>query len=899
MATIAKNTITLVNVNDAYAVLATPSTCSIKADFNGANPVLDDAYCDIVVVRGDVKVPFSVKSVALSSNEIQYTIDGTDATKRLKLNAIPIDTTTGTVSVEVETEDEFTSTVIFQYSVMRESTMLDWIADWESNKTVIGGNYILTPKLYAGTIKDVDGVAILTGIYIGPDVNGAGLYGYNNGKAIFQLNNEGGMIGGWEITETGMLSGSGRMSIDSNGSIEGKDEDGEIVWALYESGNAIFAGGNVKFFADGSAEYAGKITATEGEIAGWNLLDDYMYNDHIMLHGKNAYIGISLGAINENISNDSDHRTLVIEKGGVAMFYQSVHLFGIICHDSLGQNVFSMGSTNVIAGWNFDHEAIYIGTKNNMGGQFATTGSMTIGTNGLRGETWYLDKSGNFNLGNGAFSYDGTSVSLATWTIQSDRISSNNLVIVTNNNNSGIYLSGSSIKNVLANSLDTTISKNGGIIIKADGTSVDMKGYMGGSLMFRFGTVENKIGGWNIIEDSLYVNNCLVVDNYAEKNSLVLTTTGIHSNGWYLLKDGSGKLASGNISWNSNGELTISAKINILAGSSGVENIEGIITSTTIENGLITTGSIHLANSSNTVMAGITGGGSGDDAVRIWAGSTYANRTSASFRVTHGGALYASNATISGNITANSGKIGNFSISDGILKISDTWNMSNNRTVKYSTKIEVDQYALSSTLTTNSYTGSEYIKMLATTEYGDIGLLNIGCEKIGVTGASSLDRPICLDITAKVSRAPSHRYNHAYAIRINSGEVSGLRPAIRRIEDSTPVSASDFELSNLDYVIIYRLKQSQTLKLPGSPQIGQTYKIIKDATCANYTLGVSALNSIEIQDHDYFRDPEDLSVNVFASYYAGVKEYIYDGIKWHAFTISIVNTNTYSEPDSD
>lgn len=64
-------------------------------------------------------------------------------------------------------------------------------------------------------------------------------------------------------------------------------------------------------------------------------------------------------------------------------------------------------------------------------------------------------------------------------------------------------------------------------------------------------------------------------------------------------------------------------------------------------------------------------GGSGNDAIgicstpgqeqAIWTGSTVSY--SAPFRVAHNGTLYASNATIKGNITATSGKIGGFEIS--------------------------------------------------------------------------------------------------------------------------------------------------------------------------------------------------------------------------------------------
>ena len=36
-------------------------------------------------------------------------------------------------------------------------------------------------------------------------------------------------------------------------------------WGIYADGHATFANGNVKFMANGSAEYAGKITSTSGK----------------------------------------------------------------------------------------------------------------------------------------------------------------------------------------------------------------------------------------------------------------------------------------------------------------------------------------------------------------------------------------------------------------------------------------------------------------------------------------------------------------------------------------------------------------------------------------------------------------------------------------------------------
>ena len=84
-------------------------------------------------------------------------------------------------------------------------------------------------------------------------------------------------------------------------------------------------------------------------------------------------------------------------------------------------------------------------------------------------------------------------------------------------------------------------------------------------------------------------------------------------------------------------------------------------THTVIENGLVTSGTIQVVNG-GTVAAGMTGNGSGDDAVRFWAGSTSGNKNSAPFRITQGGYLYASNANIKGTITATSGVFDNVTI---------------------------------------------------------------------------------------------------------------------------------------------------------------------------------------------------------------------------------------------
>lgn len=95
-------------------------------------------------------------------------------------------------------------------------------------------------------------------------------------------------------------------------------------------------------------------------------------------------------------------------------------------------------------------------------------------------------------------------------------------------------------------------------------------------------------------------------------------------------------------------------------------------TQVTIDRGIITAGTVQLANkNSQSIVAGITGGeneaANETEArkVRIWAGASKANRFTAPFRVLQDGSFVATKGTITGTINANSGTIGGFEISAG------------------------------------------------------------------------------------------------------------------------------------------------------------------------------------------------------------------------------------------
>ena len=94
-------------------------------------------------------------------------------------------------------------------------------------------------------------------------------------------------------------------------------------------------------------------------------------------------------------------------------------------------------------------------------------------------------------------------------------------------------------------------------------------------------------------------------------------------------------------------------------------------TQTTIDGGIVTSGTVQLAGSSNNILAGITGEGKTNDSVRIWSGASFTNRNNAPFRVLQDGSVVMTNATMNGKIEANEESLfkGNVIIADDAIKL--------------------------------------------------------------------------------------------------------------------------------------------------------------------------------------------------------------------------------------
>lgn len=606
MGYIAKGSITLENVNDAYTVSLTKTSCVIHADFDGSNPKLDDAQTTIKVSRGDRTTAFDCTIIANDGEKATATITAyNDRTSYvLTISSVPTDTLEGSIALHIKTDNNYETDIQFGYTIVRESTMLDWVQDWEGGKTKVGSTYIMTPKLFIGKKNDfakyatggsdekssIASVPGLTGVYIGPDSDSTGIYGYKNSVEIFHLSNEGGMIGGWTINDGGIYSKDNRLRILSNGTIASRNDEGDTIWRIESNGYAEFAMENVRFFANGDAEFTGTITSGNGLIGGWAISENQIYYGNLCLDGIENAIGVMRSQF---ISSDnSDGYPLlsnVKQTGGVAIYYTSDSDWGLVGYsagtaENVASQVFALGPTNKVAAWYFDNNALWTGTKNDTVGAYTTDG-ITMGSAGIRGSHWYIDKSGSISFMDGQiqFSSDSNSGNIVGWMLNNRRFSTDNVAIVSDSTNAGIYMSASDKVNfntTASSSLADTVSANGGVYmsIKSDGTSFAAYTKEGDETFELNSNGTSFIGGWSFDEDALYVGTKNVTSgtNTSDAKSITLSGTGIRGNKWRLETDGSGTLANNNISWDTDGNLIVNGTVNASSGTfNGTINADG------------------------------------------------------------------------------------------------------------------------------------------------------------------------------------------------------------------------------------------------------------------------------------------------------------------------------------
>ena len=95
-------------------------------------------------------------------------------------------------------------------------------------------------------------------------------------------------------------------------------------------------------------------------------------------------------------------------------------------------------------------------------------------------------------------------------------------------------------------------------------------------------------------------------------------------------------------------------------------------TKTTIDGGIVTSGTIQVAGDNQSILAGITGNGTAASSIRFWAGASFENRATAPFRVQQDGSVVMEKAIVKGEAYINKGTIKFTTLTDVVINGSFT-----------------------------------------------------------------------------------------------------------------------------------------------------------------------------------------------------------------------------------
>lgn len=479
-----------------------------------------------------------------------------------------------------------------------DANLLDWVKEWNTGKTLINSNTVITPKLFAGT-KNTDGT--ISGIAIGSfalstktssgtitteTVNG--IYGFKDGYKTFYVDNDGNAQLGYGNEYIKYNASTGKIEFGSAVSMQ-------WVGATYIDKDGVFTGTL-------SADTVSAIDIAASQITSGKISATFINTDEL----KSTLITAS------NINA----LTLTTTKG-------------------------------TIGGWSIDSDSIYRGTKKNTATTYtAASGSMTIGSTGIRGYKWRLESTGAGAVAGGNISWDASgnvtfanSVSL-NWTEPIDGITEalggDEFPKLTKITAEGIYTGSITASQITAGTISADRIAAGSITAaKLDAASIKSDiintTYING-LECTF--TKGKIGNWTITSNKIY-NSQISLDAgnkrivvYAStatatsgqrvqlfynsdtdygfyatdyngkciahlgsnnviagwristseigKGNVALGSDGSITNGikWKLNNDGSGQIAAGNISWDASGNVTFANAVSV----AWTEDIDAITT---------------------------------------------------------------------------------------------------------------------------------------------------------------------------------------------------------------------------------------------------------------------------------------------------------------------------------
>ena len=193
---------------------------------------------------------------------------------------------------------------------------------------------------------------------------------------------------------------------------------------------------------------------------------------------------------------------------------------------------------------------------------------------------------------------------------------------------------------------------------------------------------------------------------------------------------------------------------------------------TTIDNGIITSGTIQLGDSTTMAKAGITGAGNSDDSIRIWAGSGESSKDDAPFRVLQDGTMYAYRGAFGGLLSRSKLVLTDDNISDYTTTEYGRTCVDLVKTGRYIECQSPDALfwlkGLSSMSTSEYYDDPDYIDECRSLVGNVITLYNNSGSSIIITGQTASERLVVnSDNTITMQYSPS-------SLVINDGRVAKI-----------------------------------------------------------------------------------------------------------------------------
>lgn len=591
---IARGQATILVQKDSYTIHQSVGEYIFPANNSGALSQAVTFSSTIKVTLGDDNLTnFTIGAVTKPAGFSSITVNNTNKTVTYSVTA---GTTTmadsGLVSIPVVISGQ-TYHVTFSYAKAKtgaagvDSNMLDWVKDWNSAKTVIGSQSVITPKIFAG-VKNSNNT--ITGIAIGKfplsTVNSSGtvttetingIYGFKDGYKTFAIDSTG-----------SVLLGKGNQFIRYN-PVNGKIEFGSEVtlnWvnaintAKTEAINSAASTAQAKADAAKNAAIATAATDASGKvgairIAGRNYIRNSNFTTALTgITTEGTSISIDTATLYNNYrtlkvvqntactdSNAASQRTYftAINSRVCAPASFSMYVKGAaasIMKIRIGGS--GIRTVNITTAW----QRV---TIENITPTSAVVlfGFQTVGTywcalpmlvEGSKAVDWSPAPEDVFT-GITDAKKAGTDARTVADAITNKANTEGWATKLTYIGSTGIFtgtLSANTVNAVRINASQITAGTIDAarINVAALKTSLITAGNIEALTL---NVVRGKIGGWNINSTQIY------------KNNIYLSADGSIYNGskWRLNNDGSGQLASGNITWDVAGAVTFSSAVKL------------------------------------------------------------------------------------------------------------------------------------------------------------------------------------------------------------------------------------------------------------------------------------------------------------------------------------------------